>query len=109
MRYDDTVTFSRAADTGGAQDPVTGAFTPAAPTVLYAGPCDAQDVKKVLARDAAGLPILVGDVGLFLPWGSWPAGLKLEDLAAIVFADGAMITCKVVSIRHLDRVIWVKQ
>jgi hypothetical protein len=103
--YDGRAVITRPSG-AGTQDPATGAYTPPAATTVYDGACDAQDVARVLRRDAAGIPTLVADAQVYLPWTSWPA-VREEDRVALTFADGAQVQCRVLGLRRLDRVIYV--
>src|SRR5690349_17286227 len=87
------------------QDATTKVITNAAGTTLYDGPCDAQDVPEVLARDVTGIPTMTAEVPVYLPWKRWVPGVQLQDVAALILLDGTHVTGLVVKVRHLDRTI----
>jgi hypothetical protein len=86
----------------GTQDPDTGAFVPASPTVIYDGPADVQDEGSALRRDAEGRAVEVSDAVVFLRDEPRAPLHRTGDRGEITWEDGAKSTAEVQKVVRLD-------
>jgi hypothetical protein len=114
LSYDHTVVVSRAS--AGTQDRDTGAWTPGAPTQLYSGPADVQDMpSRELMRMQAEEPQQMADARIYLPdtiagqeWNDEMLTIQTEDDVLVTYPGGAIRGAKVRKVRWLDGRIDVK-
>lgn len=93
---------------GGTQDRETGAWVPAEPVVLYAGSADVQDGGVVLERAVDNTPTLTCDASAFLADWSGIGGIRPDDDALVEWEDGTKNRGKVVRVRRLDGVVFLR-
>lgn len=79
-----------------------GAWTPAEPVVLYAGPADVQDSGPALRRAEDGTPTQASDADAFLADWRRSHGIRPGDDAVVGWGDGEESAATVVGVRRLD-------
>jgi hypothetical protein len=75
---------------------------------LYDGPADVQDGGVVLARAVDHTPTLTSDASAFLADWSGVGRIRPDDDVLVEWEDGAESAGKVVRVRRLDGVVFLR-
>ena len=101
--------------TGGTTDPTTGKFIPAGPaTEILADTgrpnADVQDKRRVLERDASGVPTSISEADLFLEDESLVNVVEIGDTGTVKGEEygEAGLDFEVAGIQRIDGTLWLR-